>query len=146
MREPGTPGDTIPNLFTYHIIPINPGGGFPPVVIVIDPASPIVRASIAECNSTKLLDPSLVSAAVNGAGYSGSINLSLEEARGLGLVTGAEILVLLRSYFAASGNPGAPIEAFRSGQSHFIVAMIGVAVCDRSFRLNVLQPRTLILA
>ena len=53
-----------------------------------------LTAALAGDGRLALLDPALVRSAARGTGYTGSLNLSREEARRLGAVAGADALVL----------------------------------------------------
>jgi hypothetical protein len=70
-----------------------------PRVAVLAPAGePWAREAASRALATAgiggVLDPGLVDAAARGAGHDGSLNLTLEDARRLALVTGADALVL----------------------------------------------------
>jgi hypothetical protein len=70
-----------------------------PRVAVLAPAGePWAREATSRALATAgvggVLDPSLVDAAARGASHDGSLNLTLEDARRLALVTGADALVL----------------------------------------------------
>lgn len=71
----------------------------PRVAIVNAGAESWARSAVGRTLGTDMLvlDPSLVDAAVSGAGYDGSTNLTLDETRRLALTVGAEVLVFVTS-------------------------------------------------
>jgi TonB family protein len=72
--------------------------GEPSRIAVLDAgAGPELRTAVATAaaRTGTVLDAALVDSAARGAGYTGSANMSREEARRLGLVVGADALVLV---------------------------------------------------
>jgi hypothetical protein len=82
-----------PDRFRVAVFPFSNEPGFAAdVARALEPVSRFIR-----------LDRSLVAAAVAGAGYTGSLNLTREEARRLGSVVGADALVLGTASFLDRG-------------------------------------------
>ena len=84
-------------------------------------ASQKIADSLKNSKSISVLDQDLGRAAARGAGYSGSINLSLEEARHLGAVLGSEFF-LVGDAQTLRRSPSAGPVYFESYASLFIVS------------------------
>ncbi|MCS6803801.1 MAG: energy transducer TonB [Acidobacteriota bacterium] len=79
-----------------------------------------LRQSLQRSSSVQLLDASLTQAATRGLGYTGSLNLSLAEARDLAMAIGCDYLILGRAGLSPH-SPAAGQLAHRAWLGLFIV-------------------------